>query len=62
MKSIAVMLDRIEGLTDTKDLSDWENKFVKNVWLRSVRGTQTTRLEERQVEIIEQIFNKHFGD
>ena len=61
MKSIKQMLERVHGLVDTADLTEWENKFVKTCWEFSKNGTSSSYLTGRQVEIIDQLYNKHFS-
>lgn len=61
MLSIDSMLKRIESLTDSDDLTPWENDFVSSVWEQSKQGMDTTRLSEKQIDVIERIFNKHFS-
>ncbi|MDE3023872.1 MAG: hypothetical protein KGI54_18805 [Pseudomonadota bacterium] len=59
MKSIRNMIDQLEGLLGTNDLSLWETGFVETVVL-SKSYTQT--LTEKQISIIDRIYQKHFGD
>lgn len=61
MISIGTMIKRIAGLQGTKDVSDWENKFISSIDGMTNGGDETTRLTEKQVEIIERIHNKHFA-
>ena len=60
MISIGNAIKRINGLTDTKDLSSWENDFVRNIVEKSSNGDNTEDLSTKQVEIIMRIHNKHF--
>lgn len=59
--SISTMLRQLAGMVDTKDLSDWENEFLKNVLERSGDGARTSLLTEKQVERVEQLWKKHFA-
>lgn len=61
MKSIGAMLEQIYGLVDTKDVSEWENWFIKNCW--SIYGPRklSCQLSSRQVEVIDRIWSKHFA-
>jgi hypothetical protein len=61
MKSIGAMIKQIDGLSDS-DLNIWETSFFDSVWTTSKEGKETSRLSEKQVECIEKIYNKHFGD
>lgn len=62
MKSLKQKVDQLEGLIDTTDVSDWENGFLKNIaqMVHSCNGS-TARLTERQVEILDRIWGKHFA-
>lgn len=62
MKSIGAKIDQIEGLLGTTDLSEWEDDFVTNVVKKTHGGEVTTGLSEKQIEIIDRIYKKHFGD
>lgn len=61
MRSINEMVRQVAGLIDTKDVSYWENEFINSVYQRSNKGSNTTVLSSRQVEIIEEIWKKHFA-
>lgn len=63
MKSIGQKLERISALLGTGDLSDWEADFVKNVYEKYRRaGNKTTQFSDKQVEVIDSIFDDHYGD
>jgi hypothetical protein len=61
MASINVMVQRVSGMLDTHDLSDWEDGFVRSLVRISNDGKDTTRITEKQIEVLERIFNKHFS-
>lgn len=62
MPSVGIMLEQVDGLTDTKDLNDLENEFVTSVYEKYVaRGKKTNLLTAKQVEVIEKIWKKHFA-
>ena len=60
MKSIGAMLEQLDGLLGTNDLTEWEQDFVESVlaW----HGVNSTGLSEKQIAIVERIYKKHFGD
>lgn len=60
MKSIAQKLEQLTGMVDTKDLTDWQNRFVKSV-NEQVECRGTTCLSDRQIEILEEIHGRHFA-
>jgi hypothetical protein len=59
--SIGVMLKQVAGLLDTRDLNEWEARFVSDTAERTQGGANTTRLTPRQVDVIERIWRKHFA-
>lgn len=59
--SLGAMLRQMSGMVDTADLSDWENRFLKNVLARTDEGARTSVITGDQAEKIEQIWSKHFG-
>jgi hypothetical protein len=61
MASTNTKIKQINGLTDTKDLNDWENDFVKSIYERTGGGTTPAQLTDRQLENVEKIWKKHFA-
>ncbi len=62
MASLTAMVKQLSGLVDTKDVSDWENDFLQSI-MRSTRdGDNTTVLTEKQIDVVERIFKKHFSN
>lgn len=61
MPSVGAMLAQLEGLLGTEDLSEWEQKFVSNCLVQSDQGQHTPKLSGKQVEKIEQVWEKHFA-
>lgn len=61
MKTIGDMLQRIDALRVTKDVTQWEDDFIGSCLETSRNGSLTAHLSGKQVEIIERIFNKHFA-
>lgn len=61
MASITTMVKRLTGLQGTGDLTEWEERFVASVLRQTANGDNTTSLTERQLEVVERIFNKHFA-
>ena len=55
MVSIAAMVKQITGLVGTKDVTQWENDFIASIARRN------TPLTEKQIEIVERIWRKHFA-
>lgn len=62
MKSCNTMVRQLHALLGTNDLNAWEESFIESVWSRSEEGANTTRLTERQIETVPELYRKHFGD
>lgn len=60
MKSLGQKLEQLSGMLGTRDLSAWEEGFVSNVCEQCGDGN-TSRLTEKQVEVLERIYGKHFA-
>lgn len=56
--SVKVMLEQIAGMLGTADLTEWETSFVESA---QRYASDTTHLSEKQVEVIERIWRKHFA-
>lgn len=61
MTSLNTMVKRCAGLVGTKDVSDWESNFLQSIVERTKSGDNTTSLTEKQIDVLERIFNKHFA-
>lgn len=61
MTSIGTMINRIDGLQGTEDVSEWEDRFIHNIVDITKGGKDTTVLSSKQIEIVERIHNKHFA-
>lgn len=61
MTSLNTMVKRCSGLIDTNDVSDWESDFLQSIVERTSEGDNTTSLTEKQIDVLERIFNKHFA-
>lgn len=61
MASLNTMVKLCAGLVGTKDVSDWESNFLQSIVERTKSGDNTTSLTEKQIDVLERIFNKHFA-
>lgn len=61
MTTINTMVKRCMGLIDTTDVSDWESDFLQTIAERTRDGDDTSRLTERQIDVLDRIFRKHFS-
>ena len=56
--SLTVMIRQLQGLLGKNGTSDFENSFISNV---QKFEKNTTQLSDKQVDIIDQLYKKHFG-
>lgn len=59
--SLGTKIEQINGLSGTSDVNDWESGFIVNIYTVSARGTKTAALSEKQIEIIDRIWERHFA-
>jgi hypothetical protein len=62
MKSLGSKVKQIGAMADTKDLNSRENGFVKDMVRITNDGRDTTMLTPKQVEWIDQLYDRHFAD
>lgn len=60
MVSTTKMIQRLEGLLGTKDLTNWEQGFVRSLASRMHAG-EVTKLTGDQVEKLDELHGKHFA-
>ena len=58
--STTTMILRLSGMLDTRDLSEWEQQFVRSLAEKLDAG-KVTSLTERQVETLERLHGRHFA-
>lgn len=58
--STTTMIRRLSGMLDTRDLSEWEQQFVRSL-VEKLDAGRVTSLTERQVENLERLHGRHFG-
>ena len=58
MTSTTTMIRRLSGLLDTRDLSEWEQQFVRSL-VEKLDAGRVTSLTERQVETLERLHGRH---
>lgn len=61
MASLNNMVKRCAGLIGTKDVSDYEDEFLKSIVKRTDEGDNTTSLTEKQIDVLERIYEKNFA-
>jgi hypothetical protein len=62
MTSVNTMIEQMDGLQGTQDLSAWESNFVKDIVSRYKQNNKRTDFfTEKVVMCIEKIWNKHFS-
>lgn len=60
MVSTTTMIRRLSGMLDTRDLSEWEQQFVRSL-VEKLDAGKVTSLTERQVETLERLHGRHFA-
>lgn len=61
MTAINTMVKRISGLAGTRDVNEWEDDFIQSIVEQTDDGDDTSSLTEKQINVIERIFRKHFA-
>lgn len=61
MKSLGQMIKQIAGLVGTKDVNDWETKFITGIVQLTDNGENTKYLSPPRIDAIERIYLKHFA-
>lgn len=60
--SIGTMIEQLDGLRDTRDLSEWEQGFVTSILDRYLQAQKDTRwMSSKQVDTVDRIWRKHFA-
>lgn len=60
MASLNVMVKKCAGLIGTKDVTDWEDDFLTSIAKQTKEGDDTTKLSEKQIDVIQRIHDKNF--
>ena len=60
MLSTQQKIDRLEALLGTLDISTWERGFILTL-VRYKQEKNLAQLSDKQLEIMQSIFNKHFA-
>lgn len=61
MVSIGTKIEQLAGLLGTHDVTEWESRFIESVYAWAERGKRTSGLTEKQIAVIERIWEKHFA-
>lgn len=61
--SLASMLEQINGLRGTRDITPWEDGFIKSAygWFQSTGKKDSTSLTSKQAATVEEIWKRHFA-
>jgi hypothetical protein len=54
------MIEKLSGMIGTNDLTGWEDKFVRDMY-RKFEKKAISQLTDSQIEVIENLYNKHFA-
>ena len=60
MTSLNTMVKKCAGLVGTKDVTPWEDQFLQSVLEKTAQGDNTTSLTEKQVDVLQRLYSKHF--
>ncbi|MCY0854283.1 hypothetical protein [Cupriavidus sp. D39] len=58
--STTTMIKRLEGMLDTRDLTDWEQSFVRSL-VEAQQTGKVTQLTGAQVDKLDQLHGRHFA-
>lgn len=61
MSSPTNMVKKLAGMVDTNEVSQWENDFIKSMLRQTKDGSDTSKLNEKQLEKLEQVHDKFFS-
>lgn len=61
MTAINTMVKRVSGLLGTRDITAWEERFIRNIVQQTQDGRNTSSLTDAQIVRLEEIFHKHFA-
>lgn len=59
--SIGSKLKKAEGLIDTRDINEWESNFLQSLVDKAARDKGTQNFTEKQIDVLERIYSKHFA-
>jgi hypothetical protein len=62
MAPLSIYSSKLIALFTTKGLTDAEQSFIDIAWTSSDRATKMDQLDQKQLEIINTVFNKYFKD
>lgn len=61
MKSVGAMIKQIADLRGTSDVTEWEDKFIWSILEQTGNGDVTASVSEKQIAVINRIWDKHFA-
>lgn len=60
--SVGTMIEQLDGLQGTEELTQWQEGFVHNIVVRYINAKKDTQqFSAKQVETIEGIWANHFA-
>lgn len=59
--SLNTKIEQINALRGTKDISEWEDKFIESVYAYSEQGKRVASITDKQRAVIERLWGKHFA-
>jgi hypothetical protein len=61
MTTLNTKVKRIAGLAGTRDVNEWEDEFIQSIVEQTGEGENTSSLTEKQIDVVERLFDKHFA-
>ena len=62
MVTVGKMIETLDGLRDTKDVTPWENQFLTDILQKYLLAKNDTRgFSSKQVDLVARIYDKHFA-
>lgn len=58
--STTTMIQRLQGLLGTRDLTEWEQEFVRKLAAEAEAG-RATQLTGAQVDMLDRLHGRHFA-
>lgn len=61
MASLNTQVKHVAGLVGTPDVNPWEETFITSIVRQTENGKDTSSLTEKQVDVLERLYERHFA-
>ncbi|CAN5714396.1 hypothetical protein BH10PSE18_BH10PSE18_07990 [soil metagenome] len=61
MASLNAQVQKVAGLAGTPDVNPWEDTFIASIVRQTQNGKNTSSLTEKQVDVLERLYERHFA-